>query len=137
MKCELCFNEWPSPRLYILLLFTFDLKGAYRNIDIFKEHRTFLGFSCEMRGKTRFYVFNCLPFGIKTAGHIFTKVMSVVVGFIRNRGHKVIMILDDGIGGDLNLDGALLRSEFTRQSLLDFGFLLADEKCQWFPSLRI
>ena len=118
-------------------LFTFDLKGAYHHIDIFEGHRTFLGFSYEMRGKTRFYVFNCLPFGIKTAGHIFTKVMRVVVGFIRERGYKVIMFLDDGIGGDSSLDSALLASEFTRRSLLDFGFLLADEKCQWLPNPRV
>ena len=63
--------------------------------------------------------------------------MRVVVRFSGERGQKVIMFLNDGIGGDSSLDGALLTSEFTRQSLLDFCFLLADEKCQWFPNLRV
>ncbi|XP_060595758.1 uncharacterized protein LOC132749862 [Ruditapes philippinarum] len=44
------------------------------------------------------------------------------------------MFLDDGIGGDQNYELALKSSEYTKQTILEFGFLLADEKCNWLPS---
>ena len=80
------------------------MKSAYHHIEIYPEHRTFLGFSHCTEGKTKNYVFNSLPFGVKTAGHIFTKVTRVVVEYLRERGHKVIMFLDDGLGGHENYD---------------------------------
>ena len=45
-------------------MYTFDLKGAYHHIDIFKAHRKYLGFSCTDNGVTKYYVYNQLPFGI-------------------------------------------------------------------------
>ena len=36
---------------------------------------------------------------INTAGYIFTKVLRAVVKSWRGKGHKVIVFLDDGIGG--------------------------------------
>ena len=86
--------------------YTFDLKGAYHHIDIFSEHTTYLGFSCIDKGLKK-YVFNQLPFGIKTAGHIFTNVLRVVISFLREKSHKVIAFLDDGIGGDTDYNKAL------------------------------
>ena len=118
-------------------LFTFDLKGAYHHIDIFEEHRTYLGFSFATTSTTKYYVFNSLPFGIKTIGHIFTKVLKVVVSYLRTKSHKVIMFLDDGIGGERNYEAAIRSSEYTKQTLLEFGFLLAEEKCNWEPALKV
>ena len=115
-------------------LFTYDLKGAYHHIDIFSEHRIYLGFSHTNKSHTKYYVFNSLPFGIKTAGHIFTKMLRVVVTFMRKNGHKIIMFLDDGIGGHNNYNMAVKSSSYTKQTLGEFGFLLADEKCNWIPS---
>ena len=65
-----------------------------------------------------------------------------LVSFLRNYskflsksgGQKVILFLDDGLGGDVSYDKALLSSRYIRQDLIDFGFLIADEKCQWIPS---
>ncbi|XP_053401634.1 uncharacterized protein LOC128546105 [Mercenaria mercenaria] len=105
-------------------LFTFDLKGAYHHIDIFPEHRTYLGFSYSRSGHTKYYVYNSLPFGIKTAGHIFTKLLKVVVTFLRATGHKIIMFLDDGIGGHSDYEKALRSSEFTMQTLVALAFYL-------------
>ena len=118
-------------------LFTYDLQGAYHHIDIFSEHRQYLGFSVSEKNRTVYYTFNSLPFGIRTAGHIFTKMLKVVVSFLRARGHKVIMFLDDGIGGHQDLSLAVKSSDYTRQTLGKFGFLLADEKCNWEPSLKV
>ena len=65
-----------------------------------------------------------------------------LVSFLRNYskflsksgGQKVILFLDDGLGGDVSYDNALLSSRYIRQDLIDFGFLIAGEKCQWIPS---
>lgn len=114
-------------------IFTFDLKSAYHHIDIFPEHTTYLGFSWSYNGTVKYYVYNSLPFGISVAGHIFTKTLRVPQKYWRSLGLKVIMFLDDGIGGDVRLERAIFASNFIRGSLLEFGFLLAEDKCSWKP----
>ena len=76
-------------------LFTFDIRSAYHSININKGSRTWLGFSFQIDRKVRYNVFNSLPFGLSTSGHIFLKVLRVVVKFWRTKGHKIIMFLDD------------------------------------------
>ena len=93
------------------LLFTYDLRSAYHHLEIFKDHKTYLGFSWYKReNKIKYYVFNCLPFGISTAGYIFTKVVRCVIKYLRNQGFKVIMYLDDGMGGASDIGSAHLTS---------------------------
>ena len=52
-------------------LYTFDIKRAYHHIEIFKSHRTYLGFQWPYQGKLTYFVFNVLPFGLSTAPYIF------------------------------------------------------------------
>ena len=82
------------------------------------------------------YVYNSLCFGLATAGHIFSKVVRVMVAFWRSKGHKVITFLDDGLGGDRSYQSALESSNFVEDSIQRFGFLLAEEKCKWLPMLQ-
>ena len=42
-------------------------------------------------------MYNSLPFGLASAGHIFTKVVRVVITYLRSKGHIVITFLDDGL----------------------------------------
>lgn len=72
-------------------IFTFDLKSAYHHIEIFNEHREFLLFSWEMDEKTHYYVFNVLPFGLSTAGYIFTKVLREHVKYLRAKCIRIII----------------------------------------------
>ena len=118
-------------------MFSFDIRGAYNHIDIFQPHRMFLGFSWQDAGKEAYYVYNSLPFGLASAGHIFCKVLRVLVTFWRSKGHRVVTFLDDGLGGNQNYNTACASSEFVRQSLIEFGFLISEEKCQWQPALQI
>jgi len=118
-------------------LFTFDLKSAYHHIEIFEDHRTYLGFSWFLNGKKRYFIFNVLPFGISVAGFIFTKTLRVVVKHWRSIGHRVVMFLDDGLGGHRDPDCAAEMAHFVRSDLQNFGFLLADDKCIWVPLQRI
>ena len=115
-------------------LFTYDLRGAYHHIPIHINSRAYLGFAWQDGEVTRYYVFNVLAFGIATAGHIFSKTVREMVKYWRSLGHRVVMFLDDGIGGNTSYGLALETSRFVRASLIDFGFLLADDKCNWEPA---
>ena len=114
--------------------FCFDLKSAYHHIELFHLHRTYCGFAWTEHGQTEFYTFCVLPFGLCTAGFIFSKVMRVVVAYRRALGYRVVMFLDDGIGGDKSYEEALQVSTFVRESIPKFGFLIAEAKCCWEPA---
>ena len=114
-------------------IFSFDLKSAYHHIMIANEDREYLGF----QWRDKYYVFNVLPFGISTAGYIFTKVLRDVVKFWRSKGYKIVMYLDDGIGGAKSLDRATMVSEKIQTDLNSLGFLVAEDKCQWKPVQEI
>jgi hypothetical protein len=59
----------------------FDIKSGYHHIDIHPDHQTFLGFSWNFDGVQQYYVFTVLPFGISSAGHIFTKGLRTFVNY--------------------------------------------------------
>ena len=118
-------------------LFKFDLKSVYHHVMILEEHRKYLGFKWHFEGLTKYFVFNVLPFGLSTAGFIFTKLMREVLRHWREDGYKIILYLDDGLGGDSSVESSLKASEYIHSSLQDFGFLISEDKCQWFPSQHI
>lgn len=72
-------------------LASFDLKDAYFSISIFKPHRKYLRFfwSGEL------FQFTCLPFGYSLAPRVFTKVLKPVLAFIRFKGVRAIIFIDD------------------------------------------
>ncbi|XP_076116600.1 uncharacterized protein LOC143084068 [Mytilus galloprovincialis] len=115
-------------------LFSYDLKSAYHHIEITEIHRSFLGFAFVFDGIMRYFVFNVLPFGIATAGYIFTKVLREVVKHMRAEGKRVIMFLDDGLGGDNDFENCMNSSFEVKNTLERLGFLIAHEKCHWLPS---
>ncbi|MCG7877889.1 MAG: reverse transcriptase domain-containing protein, partial [Candidatus Thiodiazotropha endolucinida] len=118
-------------------LFSFDVRSAYHHCMVFPAHRTFLGFSWQINGTTKYYVFNVLPFGISTAGFIFTKLLKVPLKKWRSEGHKVILFLDDGLGGGSSYQRAYESGQYIRHDLFQFGFLISEEKCQWVPSQKL
>ena len=85
-------------------MFSFDLKSGYHHVEIFQPHQTFLGFSWDFQGETRFYVFTVLPFGLSVAPYIFTKILRPLVGWWRANGIYIAVFLDDGwsIADDYN-----------------------------------
>ena len=114
-------------------VFSFDLTGAYHHIMIHPTHRTYLG----LKHEGEYYIFNVLPFGIATAGHVFTKVMKEVVKHWRKREYKILMYLDDGLGGHKSMKEAKKISMKVRADLLRLGFLIAEEKSEWEPKQEI
>ena len=102
-KCEdICVAQQLLGEGYYL--FTFDIKSAYHHIEIFESHQTYLGFQWQYHGKTTFFVFNVLLFGLSTAPYIFTKILKPAVNHWRSSGIKVCMFLDDGLGGNSSFE---------------------------------
>ena len=114
-------------------MITFDLKSAYHHVTIDKRFQTYLGF--HWNGK--YFTYTVLPFGLATAGFIFTKVTREIVKFWRSQGHEIIMYLDDGIAGTKSEQDTLLLSSIIQNDLKRFGFIIADEKSNWVPSQEI
>ena len=115
-------------------LFSFDIKSAYHHIEIEQSCRTYLGFSWEVNDQVKFFVFNVLPFGLSSAPFLFTKVTKPLVQRWRSQGFRVLMYLDDGLGGSPDLQEASRQSSSIKQDLVSAGFLLSDSKCKWEPT---
>jgi hypothetical protein len=115
-----------------MFVFCFDLKSAYHHVDIFDDHSQFLSFKWPSEdGQLRFYEFKVLPFGLTSAPYVFTKVMRQLIKFWRGHGHRVLIYLDDGIGGHVCNSSAKQLSLKIRQDLLHCGFTLNEEKSLW------
>lgn len=78
--------------------FTYDLKSGYHHVEIFPDHRQYLGFSWRFDSVVKYFVFTVLPFGLSSAPYIFTKLARTLVGYLRGLGRRVVTFLDDGIG---------------------------------------
>jgi hypothetical protein len=70
---------------------SYDLMSGYYHVGLHPRSRTFVGFMWE--GK--YYVYNCLPFGLSTAPWVFSKVMRELVMLWRKEGIRVLPYLDD------------------------------------------
>ena len=68
-----------------------DLKDAYLQVPIHKEHQHLLQF--QWNGKI--FQFHCLPFGLTSALQVFSKVMKPVVGTLRHMGIRLIIYLNN------------------------------------------
>ena len=79
-------------------MFAFDLKSAYHQIEMFREHWQFLGLALEIDGVKKFFVFTCLPFGLNDAARALTKLLRFPLQRWRMWGAKSFLHLDDGIG---------------------------------------
>ena len=68
-----------------------DLTDAYLHIPIFQGHRKYLRFC--IKGKA--YQFIALPFGPKVSARVFTKIVSVLAGYLRMQNLRLGVYLDD------------------------------------------
>ncbi|KAJ8721080.1 hypothetical protein PYW08_006545 [Mythimna loreyi] len=77
-----------------------DLKESYLLVNINSDHRKYLRFQHDCC----LYEFNALPYGLCSASYVFSKIMKVVITYLRSKGHKPVQYLDDllYIGSDYN-----------------------------------
>jgi hypothetical protein len=68
-----------------------DLKDAYFLVGVRESLRKFIRFSWN----GRIFEFHCMAFGLAPAPRVFTKLMKVVVAWLRKRGIRLVIYLDD------------------------------------------
>lgn len=114
----------------------FDLKSGYHHVDIHSEFQKYLDFSWEIDGKNRYFEFTVLPFGLSSAGYIFTKIVRVLVKYWRSLCIPVVVYLDDGwVCSDYN--SCIETASFLRKTLECSGFQINIEKSQLVPVDKI
>lgn len=107
-----------------------DLKDAYLSVPVHPADRQWLGFCL---GHQSFH-WNVLPFGLRSAPRVFTKLLKPVVALLRSQGMRVVIFLDDLLLLD-QLESRLVRQvQFTVTLLQRLGFVVNFEKSHPVPS---
>lgn len=110
-------------------LASLDIKDSYYLIPVDSEYRKYLKFQFE----NKLYCFNCLPFGLSSAPYVFTKLMKPVVEYLRSRGYKCVIYLDDLLFIAKTEGKCREIVNTAKELLLSLGFLLSEKKCQLDP----
>lgn len=111
---------------------TIDLKDAYYLLSVRSEDRRFLRF----RFDSTLLQFNCLPFGLSSGPWFFTKLMKPVMTYLRSRGIRCVIYLDDLFILGSSQEECRTNTEFTRDLLNSLGFLINEAKSNFTPSQR-
>ena len=118
-------------------MFSFDIKSGYHHVPIFPPHQSFLGFSWFYKGKTKYFCFWVLPFGLSSAPYIFTKVFTPLVAYWRQQGIHTVVYLDDVLGKPLRNRLPWIIALRVKSDLVHSGFVPNSEKSIWVPTLVI
>jgi hypothetical protein len=107
-----------------------DLKDAYLTVPVNSSQQKYLRFAW----KGRVYQFRCMAFGLSPAPRIFTKILKVAVAFLRRRGIRIVVYLDDFLIMNDSEEGARADLETVLRLLQSLGFLINWEKSVTTPS---
>lgn len=108
---------------------TLDLEDVYLLIPISEKHRKFLRFK---RRETT-YEFTVLPFGLSTVHYIFTKILCLVVNYLRGKGYQSIVYLDDFLFLESSVEECRANVNSSISLLLSLGFLINHSKSHLEP----
>ena len=91
-KQKIKFDDWKVMEQFLKeggYVFSFDIKQGYHHVDMHPDSIPYLGFSWEIDGVMRYFVFLVLPFGLTSAPFIFTKLVRVLVKLWRGQGVRI------------------------------------------------
>ena len=108
-----------------------DLTDAYLHVPLHRSSRKFLRIALS---SSTVYCFTVLPFGLNTAPLVFTRIATAVASFLRLKGIRVHIYLDDWLL--LAQDRSVLRGQIlvTLRFLETLGFLVNEGKSRLTPS---
>ena len=118
-------------------LTSLDMKSGYHHIDINKEQWTYLGFSFEENNIQKHFTFTVLPFGLSTAGYVFTRTMNCIIRQARMHGIKVIAYLDDVICVANSQEDSERCTHNVINTFKDAGFIVNKEKSSLNPCQKL
>jgi hypothetical protein len=100
------------------------LKNAYLSVAIHPQSKKFLRFLWQNKA----YQFRSLPFGLNIAPSMFTRLMKPVVGFLRKRGIRLVLYLDDMLIIGSTPQETRLLTQMAMNLLESLGFIINTEK---------
>ena len=109
---------------------TLDLKDAYLSVPVHKDSQKFLQFLW----RDKCYAFQGLCFGLNTAPRIFTKLLKPVAAFLRKRGVRMILYLDDFLVLGSTYQEAQSHTALAVSLLESLGFTINREKSRLIPT---
>jgi hypothetical protein len=101
-----------------------DLKDAYLTVPIQNSQKKYLRF----KWNGRIFQFKCMAFGLAPAPRVFTKLLKVVVAFLRKQGIRLVVYLDDFLIMNESEEGARADLKSMLDILEFLGFLINWEK---------
>jgi hypothetical protein len=114
-------------------MITFDIKEGYHHVKIHPESWDLL--AIEWKGKK--YVNTVLPFGLAESPYIFTKVVKVMVKYLREKGLRVFFYIDDFLVLNQSKEGLLKDRLLVEETLQKLGWLRAEDKGCWNPTMCV
>ena len=118
-------------------LAVFDLKSSFYHVSIREEDQKYLGiaFFDQMLGKTRYFVYLTMPFGIATACFVLNRITRPLVAYIRSHGVKLALYLDDGRVNGPTKEDTLEQLQFCIQIFTKAGFIFLKAKTDTFDTI--
>ena len=107
-----------------------DLKDAYLSITVHPASQRFLRFIW----KSKSYQFQALRIGLNIAPLVFTRLLKPVAAFLRKRGIRLIIYLDDILLIGSSIKETSLFTEMTMSLLESLGFIINKEKSVLHPT---
>ena len=117
----------------IPLMASLDLKDAYYSIPVMKEHRKYLCFLFN----GRLYQFTCLPNGLSSCPHKFTKTLKPILTTLHKDGHIASGYLDDIYLQGKNYNDCLRNIINTLKLFIKLGFIIHPTKSVFVSSKEI
>lgn len=109
---------------------TIDLKESYLLVPVATEHRKFLRFQFKgnFNSRTITYEFTAMPYGLSSAPRTFTKIMKEVIAYLRFRGFRSVIYLDDILCLGNTYNDCLTNVRETLNFLKCLGFIVNSNK---------
>lgn len=85
----------------------------------------------------QYFVYSVLPFGLSSAGCIFTKCLRCLVKHWRSKSFQIVVYLDDGFGLESSYELCSKNAAKVKQDLIDAGFILNNQKSVWKPVQKL
>ena len=110
-----------------------DLKDAYLSVAIHPQSQKYLRFLWQKKA----YQFRALPFGLNIAPSVFTRLMKPVASFLRKRGIRLVLYLDDMLIIGSTPQETRQFTQMAMDLLESLGFVINKEKSILTPSRLI
>ena len=103
---------------------TDDLEKGYWQVPLNPKYRKYIGISLD----NRFYVANVLILGISDAVYAFTKINRPIIRYVRSRGVKAAVYIDDFFTCQQPIALATKNRTFLISVLIKCGWILSSSK---------